>query len=227
MPIKFNTGKVQQYTPTSAAYTKLLLHGNNLLDYSGNENDITANGDATAGNSGNPFGFGSVLDLNGSGDSFTLGDVPSFALGTDDFAIDALFKKDLAVESNIFTWYGNGTMPVQFYLPSSGSIGLYGVSSFVLQSSTGLVSTGIWYHVAWVRSGDNWAIYLDGVRVATASSDTRTLGTIANSVTIGPYPHLGSQFFTGTMTEICVRIGTDNGWTGSTIDVPTSPYKVV
>jgi len=33
-----------QFTETDATYTKLLLHGNNLLDYSGNAHTLTANG---------------------------------------------------------------------------------------------------------------------------------------------------------------------------------------
>jgi hypothetical protein len=63
MVMKFNTQKPPRFAETDPTFTKLLLHGNDLLDYSGNGHTVTANGDASAGNSGNPFGFGGLFNL--------------------------------------------------------------------------------------------------------------------------------------------------------------------
>jgi hypothetical protein len=234
MVLKFSAQKPQEYTPTDSTYTKLLLHGQNLLDYSGNGNDATANGDATDGNSGNPFGFGGVMSGDGSGDYFSLSDSVDFNFGSGDFVIDFRLKNTSStawcrpIENSPFN---SSTMGWHFSMNTGAGnkIG-FQLSDPVspgndrIESNSGL-SIGTWYHIAVVRSGDTVYMYIDGIQqsstldvtgVTMADDHFRMLGDLS-----------GGNLFTGSIAEVRLLKGTDNGWTGSTIAVPTTPYKVV
>lgn len=80
--------------------------------------------------------------------------------------------------------YPNGVFPIAsvatpgglstiFQIQNDGSV-YYGIGggSFI-SSSTGLVTTGVWYHIAYVRNGSNLNVYLNGTSVlSTASAAT-------------------------------------------------------
>ena len=196
------------YTPTDSTYTKLLLHGNSLNDCSGNGHVVTANGDASYNNSGNPFGHGGAYSFDGTGDYLSIADSTDFAPTDKDFTFDAFIKFNStastalnwagiftkATDTSVFSitfgltynWQDEGGWVFRSIVTDSGGI--------KTAKSLTLISDNIWYHVAARRSGNDYSVYVNGVK--------------------------------GTISEINFRNGTDNDWTGSTIDVPTSPYAI-
>ena len=81
-----------------------------------------------------------------------------------------------------------------------------------------------WSHVAFVKSSTTIYAYLDGVQ-KYSNSFSGDFDNDSNALIIGNYiPGSDDQFIEGYFDEIRISKGTDRGWTGSTITVPTSPY---
>lgn len=221
-----------QFAPTPSANTKLLLHGQNILDYSGNNNLATATGNATSGNSGSPFRFGGVLNLNGG--YIDIADSTDFNFGSGDFLISFRMNQNTQVawarvveneeyDSATNGWHfsmntGAGNK-IGFQLSSSGG----GGSRF--ESDSGL-STGTWYWVVIVKTGNTVYMYIDGVR-QTSTLDITGYTMASEKVRIGATLGTPVNLFYGDITEVVLLKGSDGGLTGSTIDIPKYPYKVV
>jgi len=223
------------YTPTDQTYTKLLLHGNNLLDYSGNAHVATANGGATVNNSGNPFGFGGVFSFDGSGDYLTVPSSTDWDFGFDDFAIDFFVYFNSSnpwtslIYPNILGSYSSDTN--RFAIFVSGISGR-GMDFYVNDGTIHAVETttqpllDTWHHYAMVRSSGILTIYENGI--AAASGDMNYDISIGERLDIARHGQDGvtAAYLDGNLAELRVLKGTDNGWTGSTIDVPTKPYAL-
>ena len=99
-----------------------------------------------------------------------------------------------------------GTGNTIAYVYSNGSIGfgINGVNEFI--SATGIVQTGVWYHIAFVRNSSNIFIYLNGQVVASTSTASTYLSNTSNAFKIGftvsPYifnGYLSNFRFTNTV----------------------------
>ncbi|MCW2248515.1 hypothetical protein M2352_004175 [Azospirillum fermentarium] len=81
-----------------------------------------------------------------------------------------------------------------------------------------------WHHCAVVRSGSSLFLYWDGTRVGSVSNVTLySITGYPLRMTIGGAPSRSNCWY-GWMDEIRYSYGTDRGWTGDTIAVPTLPY---
>ena len=236
MVLKFSTQKPQQYTPTPSANTKLLLHGQNLLDYSGNGHSATASGDASVGNSGNPFGFGGTFSFGGDGTGqIAISDSAVFDLSNNDFVIDFNYQPDGTAYQMMLGQYGlgdnvnngwgidyNTSGNIEFQYSKTGT-DFYSVAiGITLDTSNN-------QHIAVVRSGSTIYAYQKGVLIGSSTSiGSDIIYNSSRDLIIGRNPNefLGTFWpATGKISEIRIINGSDNGWTGSTIDVPTAPYK--
>ena len=135
-------------------------------------------------------GLGGANAINGSVNFPNDG-----AVGTGNYLrVDGKDNSDFNLSTNDFTmefWFnsrnvGSTLFPFAFAAPSvsaSSDAGFYirfngGVvnaqcfegNNTIGACSTGSVSVDTWYHVAYVRSGSTFTIYLDGTSAATASS---------------------------------------------------------
>jgi len=214
------------YTPTDSTYTKLLLHGNNLKDYSGNGHVVTANGDASYNNSGNPFGHGGVFTVDNDGDYFAAPTSSDFGFAGD-FVVAGFVK---------FTGVGR-TLHTVYSTTEAGGIHIYWdggvynaenwrVSNRIdnqIDEQWGIPVIGQWYHFACVRSGTTLSFYIDGTRIAYSTFSTAYSDGVCN---IGGVSGSDSDSLNGSLVEMLIIDGSDNGWTGSTIDVPTKPYAL-
>jgi hypothetical protein len=85
-------------------------------------------------------------------------------------------------------------------------VGDFNLSSPLLQTTGVSVRDGAWHHIAVVRNGSAWTIYVDGVSRATAT----WAGTIAD-ISGGPYigrDQFYGRDYTGYMTDLRVLKGT-------------------
>lgn len=92
-----------------------------------------------------------------------------------------------------------------------------------LDASNSVMSTGTWYHIAFVRSANSWKIFQAGTQILS-STKTDAVPDLSGSAYIGYSPFLGSgSNFDGWLNELRVSKGTDRGWT-SNFTPPTAPY---
>ncbi len=139
----------------------------------------------------------------------------------------ALFGKYNRPAGNTVDWafYWNGSDALTFYYSPTGNI-----SGGVTESaSASTLSTGVWYHVAAQRRGDDLELYFDGNRIAQVAdhfAGNRLFNNTTNPVTIG-------RFYDASVLS---RIRAMDGWidgarihvgrafyNGSTYTVPTAP----
>ena len=82
-------------------------------------------------------------------------------------------------------------------------------------------STGQWYWVAMSKdSSDNYRMFVDGSQIGSTSADSSQVKDHAGGLFLGSLPG-GADFLDGFLDDIHIMKGTDNGWTGTTITVPT------
>lgn len=91
-----------------------------------------------------------------------------------------------------------------------------------LLSSGVSVRDGEWHHIAVSRSGSEWAMYVDGARVATATSNA-TIVNIAGGIRIGADENYG-RYYDGFIDDLRITVGSARAYTGSTIPVPTAAF---
>ncbi len=155
---------------------------NTFLDSSTNNFTITRNGNTTQGTF-TPFsqtGWSNFFP-NAANDSIGVTSTnAAFALGTGDFTIECwvnptnttysqgFFHINTAVNSTV-NGYGVG-------ITAAGLVQYYGASTFTNTNVT--VTSGLWYHIALVRSSGTLRIYINGVSPSTGGSisDSQNLG---------------------------------------------------
>jgi hypothetical protein len=119
--------------------------------------------------------------------------------------------------TNVLTFYVLSTGSLNYYLSSNGSS--YDIASGV---SVGSISTGQWYRVALVRSGNTFTPYLN-TTAGTTSTSSSALATPSS----GTFLHLGMSVagtsnFNGYIDDVRVTRGVARDMTV----LPTAPFPV-
>jgi hypothetical protein len=170
---------VREYTNAMATNTVLLNHfDSNLTDYSASPHTLTpvngaySNGDYVLGATWPAQGAGS-FQFDGVDDYITYPDSTDWHLGDNNFTIDFRVRFNalpgLNVWQHFLSQYTDGT---HYWHASLGNVGgamqihmlEYGGKDFGAPF-TPVINT--WYHIAFVRNGDNHAIYVNGVVQST------------------------------------------------------------
>ena len=231
-------------------YVTMLLHGdgtngaqnNTFVDSSSNNFTITRNGNTTQG-SFSPYGSNwsnnfvrastQYLTVSNSGSQFTF--------GTGAFTIECwvnLASMPSGTGYPTSYWlFGGGPVEsdagIDFYINDT-QIG-FNLTAFSSPTAIGNhgMSVGAWYHVAVVRGGGSnqtVSIYVNGTRVATASSVTATANAATTGIAISAAEPLGATNgnFNGYISNHRVVKGTAvYDPTQSTLTVPTTPLTAV
>lgn len=174
--------------------TILPMEAAGLNDTSPSLHTVTAFGNAVRSNTRAKFGTYSVA-LDGAGDYITLSNSSDYTFGSGDLTIEGWIYPTVLTRQGFFAgttdfWLGillncdeNSTLNACLFVSANGS-------SWNMITSDGAgpglgslnISSGSWNHVAVVRSGDNWKIFINGVQdisitaagsVATKSEDKR------------------------------------------------------
>jgi hypothetical protein len=210
-------------------YTTLLLPGNGtngaqnntFLDASTNNFTITRNGHTTQGTF-SPFsqtGWGNYFD--GSNDYLSVPDNAAWNMGSGNFTAECwIYPTSFANEAMIMgQWSGDvgGTTLNWALMLSSGSTGYLrlitssngsGVLFDLSTSTTSFTLTlNTWQHIAAVRSGNDFTIYVNGVSRAT-TTNASSLYDATNNFTIGAESNTPAQYFTGYISNLRVVKGT-------------------
>lgn len=216
------------------AYTVALLHmdgGNNsttFVDESGKT--WTRGGDAKVVMAQSRFG-NSAGAFDGTGDFIYTASNADFDFGAGAFTIDFWVRTSSAAGYDTLIARNNdvggsaGEWVLVINSTAGGDIAFWsydynGFASAMLTTAAGLVNTGVWVHVALVRSGNDWTIYVNGVSKATRNSAT-TIAAGARDVYV-----MADQFFgrdiAGWMDELRISKGIAR-WTGA-FTPSTDPY---
>lgn len=224
------------------AYTMLLLNcdgsdeSTTFTDTSvgGSTHTVSANGNAQIDTTYKRWGTGGAL-FDGDYDYLSVPDHADFIFGNGNFAIDFWVRATSPGQTNssvIVAKFNtasndtpfsinlqNGTYDLTFSLGSTVS------EDLVASAAIGTLTSGVWSHVAIVRSGSNAYGYLGGVRGSSSSVGTSSLLANGESLLFGS-GNFATTHFAGLMDEIRVSKGSDRGWTGSTITVPAAAYTI-
>ena len=146
-----------------------------------------------------------AMAFDGTGDYFALsGGGNDWAFGTGDFTVECWIKQKSSPETYecIFDTRGSvsDTAGFIFGIKSDGAIYCYS-NAMIPTSSTGVISANTWHHVALVRDGGEFEIFVDGTSVGTDST-ARTFTTTAARIAAAAYD--ASEDFKGYMDRFRV-----------------------
>ena len=79
-----------------------------------------------------------------------------------------------------------------------------------------------WVHVAWVRSGNNKYFYYNGTRYLNNTAAIGSIDANTGFIRILRGENVDNDGTAGAVQDFRVYIGTDKGYTGSTITTPSS-----
>ena len=155
---------------------------------------------------------GSVV-FDGTGDYLQTPDSEIFSLGTNDYTIEGWFYlTTLSATQRIFGQRAADAGSIQMLLETnaSGELRYYFAISDSSKNVGGVVATQIntWHHIAVVRKNLVHTLYVDGVSVATNSTDTGTLNNRSQPFSIGRQGDYTSDAFNGHISNFRICKGT-------------------
>jgi hypothetical protein len=231
-------------TDPSSASVSLLLNmegaGSTFVDYSGSPKTITALYGATQSTSVPRFGSKSLY-LSGT----TFGSAPylsvpyssAFDLSTGDWTVECwAYPTSLSGTLNMFAinnasgQFAQASVIVNdngsAYVLSQGANGEWLDTTLV---SAGTFQSNTWHHVAYVRSGSTFRLYVNGTSVYSFTSSSALnngsgISTIGTRVGVGS-EGAGSSTWQGYIDEFRVTKGVAR-YSGSTITVPTAAFPI-
>lgn len=194
----FNNGANPNDDPAVATFVLKASASNTFTDIGANGYAITNTGSVTSSNS--TAKFTSTYSASFSGSNYlSVADTAALRPGTGSFTWEFWWYPTTL--SNYLTplakgYVGSGDLALQ-----CGSDGkLYAYSSAILLTSTIAVTANAWNHVALVRSGTTFTIYINGVSGATGTSSVDINGTAA--VGIGASASYGSNYANGYIQDV-------------------------
>jgi hypothetical protein len=243
----------QNFTPptreyVSDQYTTLLLHCNGadastLIpdcsggDESGNNKVATYGVSLSTLQVASKFGA-SALAVTGGSSSYqvTFPNSTDFNFAAGDFTVDLWFNltglpSNNATDILVSHYSGAGAREWAFGVRNeSGTIYLRSIYSTdgtaitSVNSTAATITTGVWYHSAFVRNGNNLYNFLDGVKIATIDVTGVTLFAANIELFI---PGLGpaAQMVKGYMDELRISKGIAR-WTAN-FNPPERPYGYI
>jgi len=153
------------------------------------------------------------VEFDGSGDYLQTPDSEIFSLGTNDYTIEGWFYfTTLSATQRVFGQRAANASELQMMLETnaSGELRYYFAISNSSKVLGGSVATQIntWHHIAVVRKNLVHTLYVDGVSVATNSTDTGTLENRSQPFSIGRQGNYTSDAFNGHISNFRICKGT-------------------
>lgn len=194
-----------------------------FIDSSASAHTMTAYSDAQIDATQSKFGgaSGNFNVAGGGTGHLTTPGSSDFAFGTGDFTIDfwvnfsdspagGAMLVHIIGSANSYIWAYNSTLRV----------GLAGSTEYIFAWPPTL---NTWHHIAVTRSGTSLRAFADGTQIGTTQTSSDNITSTGN-LTIGRYGEESSYYLRGWLDEVRISKGTDRGWTGNTIPLPSAPY---
>ena len=158
---------------------KLLLNFNgsnaatSTTDASDSGHTVAFNGTAQISTAQSKFGGSSVL-FDGNSDYLTIADHADWDLGSDDFTIEYWVRfTATGGTQTMFSIHGaTSTSRVLYAFATSSAISVYyypqGLAdTYIYNSQSWTHSADTWYHMAFVRNGNDFKMFIDGTQVGS------------------------------------------------------------
>jgi hypothetical protein len=224
--IKGTSVYTSSFTPpssslTAVANTQLLtlqnrqpVNNHTFIDSSGNNFNITKNGNVSQGSFSpfSPAGWSNYFD--GSGDYLTVADNTAFNLGSGDATIEAwIYPTSSGQTCGIFDKRSSGANYSQFPQVALVSGAFVAYVSYTGSSWAGTINgatpaANTWTHVAFVRSGNTWTLYVNGAVSGTPFTASGSVYTSTDSLVIGAGTTTGTNPFVGYISNARIVKGT-------------------
>jgi len=209
---------------TSSSSNETYDSADDYYEPTGSARTYTANSNAQLDTAQKKFGTASLL-CNSSSDNINTTDVSPFNVGTNNWTMDCWYRPNSyssGSDTHTFMWLENSsnTRVLAIY-KSSGTLTVeteYGTSSSKAFSTT--TSTGTWYHIAVVRSGNDLKVFVDGTQVGSTQDASNFDISTATKLYIGSFFN-GGNYLDGWFDEF--RFSDTARWT-SNFTAPSSEY---
>jgi hypothetical protein len=196
--------------------------GSSFVDSSVSPKIITAEGSATQSSTQSKWG-GKSLSLNGNGSYITIPDSPSFDLSSADWVIETwVYPTSFSKFSTIISKRTNNNVANSWHLflnKTNGYLGLYTGTSYL--SST-VVSLNQWSYLAASLSSGILRLYSNGTKVGEWTGVS--ISNISEVIRVGWHYSSEDESFNGYIDDVRITLGSNRGYTGSTITVPTAAF---
>jgi hypothetical protein len=210
--------------------TMLLLHADGsdtsttFTNSSSFAHTMTANGNAQIDTAQSKFGGSSAL-FDGTGDYITSADSADWELGAGDFTLDFWVRPTSSTTLNqILMEHGNDSSNMWFVRIDGTGVLTFAINgSAVALNNPWYPSTSAFTHVAIVRSGNNFLMFINGTQIGTTQSITLTIPDYTGVLSIGACAFAGCADFGGWLDEVRITKGLAR-WTTS-FTAPTAPYE--
>lgn len=219
--------------------TQLLLHMNGtnnsstFTDNSVSPKTVTANGSAVISTAASKFG-GASGSFTATSSFLTIADQDATELSNKNFVLELFFNTTsstsfVTLVSRLPSTFATGTwtLMMNYASATAGDCAFFAfdaASAAPLMVGGSGLRDGAWHHVAVSRSGSTWNLYIDGTRVATATSSA-TVANINGAIYIGRDQGNGNaRQFVGYMDELRFVVGSAAGYTGASIQVPADEF---
>jgi len=176
---------------------------------------ITAVGNAQVDTAQSKFGGASAL-FDGSGDY--LRTVSSLDIGTNNFTFECWARTGTA--GKVIFDNRSSDQPSVFIVNGSGRIEYYDPTLGTASGSTTTITNSSWNHLAWVRNGSSFKMFVNGNEEYTTNSFSSNLGTSRN-LWIGS-SYVQTDQYNGHLDEI--RISNTARYTAN-FTAPTAPFQ--
>lgn len=199
-----------KWTPTADGdgNTKALLHfdgtdtSTTITDESGKT--WTANNGAQLKTAQKKFGTASCF-FDGTNDYISTPDHDDWNLGSGNFTVEAWIRPADIANRFVLGQGSDGVSTRSFYITigSDGAIGATlasGSTEYVLNTETSFYSADTWYHVALVRNGNVFSLYVDGVLVDSITLSI-TLNNASTALSIGRFGDQAVFYYSGYIDE--------------------------
>lgn len=161
-------------------------------------------------------GTGSANFVGASKQKLSVAENSAFTLGTNNFTIELWFKQSSRSNFDGLFGYGTavnasvaGTMNLDIgslqYNFSIGNGSSYAVNQNI---GGGLPALNVWHHLAVVRNGTTFTVFVDGVTRAMANGISYSIPAQPGPLLIGSQTDGTSTYFTGQITNFRVVNGT-------------------
>jgi len=218
-------------------YTKLMLHcdgadtSTTFTDDSGQSHVTTATGGAQLDTAQKKFGSASGY-LDGDGDYLSVEDSDDWNFGTGDLTVDFWWRPDTLSNGSYYTIWSQSIDQSNrihaFYLHGTGIywyVAVGGAPYFYLDDAACTLVADQWQHIAYVRYGTSFRIYVDGVIKGNRTFTSITMPDLATPLKIGANNSAFWSYANGWFDEIRVSKGIARWTADFSSSLPTEAYS--
>jgi len=215
------------------SFTKILLHmdgangGTSFPDVNagGSAHTWTVTSPGTTSTGQIKFGTASML---GGGGWITTPDSTDWTVGSGNFTVDFWLNRNgvaagenIAGQTSVATSTASWIISVSAAGQLSASMQMNPFASILAQSATNINGTA-WHHVALVRNGSTFTLYVDGVAGAFPGTSSSAVFDSSTVLGIGQTGSVTASPFTGYIDEFRFSVGIAR-WSAN-FTPPTVPY---